>query len=405
MPLSDTGKAIGAVTKLLRDQLQNRLIGSNLDVTIGRTEPPTTGALRNPRLNLFLYETHFDEYMKNISLYEGQQPPLWLVLRYLLTAFDSSGESDTVEAHEHLGEGIRYLQGLNFLSLRNSLNPALNDNPEDLKITFIESSYEFLGKIMQGSEEKYRLSVSFEVRPIMIASAEPPTNSLLVGIDYTKKPFEIIDKKGIGIGIEVFPFLGPSIISISPAKFEVNSTLTIFGNNLDSDITVTMGLTELQIISQRPDKIECLIPGNIEDKKMISAGSQSICVVQNLKNSRKRSSNLLVGELLPTLTTATIITSSITPVNVPQTPIKLYANIDLVGVLLGQDSTDDVYIGLYQKGNIVKIIDTFSVIIASTKLKFEMKEKDAVLPGKYRIILIVHGQQAKNSPELEFVIP
>src|SRR6476661_512676 len=178
MPFSSTGNAIGAVTNLLHDQLQNSLIEFNLNVSVGRIEPFSSSSSAvpptNPRLNLFLYEIHFDEYLKNTPIYEGQQPPIWLVLRYLLTAFDSYGESDNAEAHEFLGEGIRSIQNLNFNSLKNFADPALSNNPEELKVAFIESSYEFLSKLMQGSDEKYRLSVGFEIRPIMIASNQPP---------------------------------------------------------------------------------------------------------------------------------------------------------------------------------------------------------------------------------------
>jgi len=336
MPFSSTGKAIGAVTELLHDQLQNSLIGFNLNVSVGRIELSTTGnPPTNPRLNLFLFEIHFDEYMKNTPIYEGQQPPIWLVLRYLLTAFDKDGESDSVDAHEFLGEGIKLIQNLNFKSLGNFANPALSNNPEELKVTFIESSYEFLSKIMQGSDEKYRLSVGFEIRPIMIASNQPPDYSPLVGIDYTKSPSNIIDKNGINI--EISSFFGPTIMSISPTKFEVDSSFIIFGNNLVSDIVVTIGSIELQIISQRSNKIECLISQDIDKDGLIAAGSQPIRVIQNLKNGKKRSSNILVADLLPTLTTAQIVESSISTVDDPQTGIrKLYANIELNGVLLGR---------------------------------------------------------------------
>ena len=37
------------------------------------------------------------------------------------------------------------------------------------------------------------LSICFEVRPVMIAPADPPNYSLLVGVDYTQDPVKIID--------------------------------------------------------------------------------------------------------------------------------------------------------------------------------------------------------------------
>ena len=102
MTLAKTGGAIGAVTQTLKERLTIAL-GTAVDqVTVGQPEPPASGG--ESRLNLFLYEIHLDENLRNESLDEGQPPPLWIVLRYLLTAFDEGGDSDSVDAHEILGE-------------------------------------------------------------------------------------------------------------------------------------------------------------------------------------------------------------------------------------------------------------------------------------------------------------
>src|SRR5215213_4419674 len=136
MALADTGKAISAVTDAVRDRLDKR---SGIAVTVGRPEQDQG----NNRLNLFLYEIVFDASMKNVPLDEGQPPPLWLVLKYMMTAYDGSGESNSIEAHEFLGIGVRVLQSLNYLAKDTLLNPdylkALASNPEELKITFDET--------------------------------------------------------------------------------------------------------------------------------------------------------------------------------------------------------------------------------------------------------------------------
>src|SRR5712692_7682350 len=189
MALAKTGKAIGAVTDAISERLKS---STGLHISVGRPEPPgNVGA--GGRLNLFLYEAQFDASLKNVPLDEGQCPPLWLVLKYLLTAFDDDGKtSDTIGAYENLGEGIRALQELSLLPLTPGLPApllkALSDNPEDLTITFDEASTDLLSKVMQGSDEKYRLSIGFQVRPVMIAAAELPSYSLLVGVDYTTVP-------------------------------------------------------------------------------------------------------------------------------------------------------------------------------------------------------------------------
>src|SRR5712691_8127164 len=107
MALADTAKAIGAITDAISQRLKAR---TGMDVTVGRPEPPDPVPAFT-RLNLFLYEIQFDASLKNVPLDEGQRPPLWLVLKYLLTAFETDGKtSDTPGSYENLGKGIRALQ-------------------------------------------------------------------------------------------------------------------------------------------------------------------------------------------------------------------------------------------------------------------------------------------------------
>ena len=93
MSLLDSQEAIGAVTELLRTRVSMRL--NNLAVVVGRPEAATNSTGR--KLNLFLYRIGFDGSLRNIPLDSGQQPPLWLVLHYLVTAFDENKESDSAE--------------------------------------------------------------------------------------------------------------------------------------------------------------------------------------------------------------------------------------------------------------------------------------------------------------------
>jgi hypothetical protein len=408
MALADTGKAIGAVTRLLVDQLTNDASISR--VTVGRPEQPAPST-DNARLNLFLYETTFDASLKNSPLDEGQPPPLWLVLKYLLTGFDSGGESDSIEAHEHLGVGLRALQKLSFLRLNAASLSALNDNPEVLKITFDETPSDLLSKLMQGTDEKYRFSVSFQVRPVMIATGEPPSYSLLVGVDYTTPaPGNVIGEKGIHI--PVIPSLGQKITRVDPLKFEANSTITIFGNDLNlSGLSVMLSTAELAVTAQQPNMLKCLVNGNIVGGNVISAGNHPISVVQTLQTGRRRSSNLLIGNLLPRLDKA--VTDSLTRFDPTDATSKVFGNIDMEGVLLGTKE-DDIFLALYREGKVVKAFDEFTVkppppppppVQPQTQMRLEIKRDDAVPPGKYNVILRVNGQQAKNSPEMELIVP
>jgi hypothetical protein len=162
-----TPAAIGAVTRLLRDHLIRR----GFDVSVGKPEDAAQ-ANTNAKLNLFLYETGFDPNLRNVELRHNEPAPLWLILKYLLTAFDVAENSDSADAHELLGRGISALHELSLLRLIPPVIPsvqaALQDNPEPLKLSFDETNAELISKIMAGTDERYRLSIAFQVRPVMI---------------------------------------------------------------------------------------------------------------------------------------------------------------------------------------------------------------------------------------------
>lgn len=402
MPLANSASSIGAVTEVIVDRLRARTL---LDVSVGRPEPGDD-FVKAARLNLFLYEILFDANLKNVPLDEGQRPPLWLVLKYLLTAFEGDGKtSDSPAAYENLGEGIRALQEITFLPLTALSTAQLNslgDNPEDLTITFDEASTDLLSKVMQGSDEKYRVSIAFQVRPVMIAAAELPSYSLLVGVDYTATPPDTKDPEK-RIHIPVLPSLGPTITSIDPSSFELGSTVTILGTDLHlANLSVTLGPLDLPVTMQQPDRLQFVVRDDIANGATISAGSFPISVSQLLATGRRRSSNLLVGNLLPTLTTAVIAAGSVQTVTTAPPPAGWkFASIDLTGKLLGKTINDDSYLALFKDGATVKLFDvlTDTVLPAKpqTKRQLKMTQPDAVPAGKYQLLYRVNGQQARQS--------
>jgi hypothetical protein len=387
MALADTGEAIGAISELLQDQLGIKM-GTSVDITVGRPELQTSGT--GSILNLFLYEIQFDGSLKNFSLDERLPTPLWLVLKYLITAFDN-GESDSLEAHKILGRGLRALQELSFLPLNSLVEGGLRENPEVLKLTFDETPPDLLSKLMQGPDEKYRSSVGFQVRPVMIATGDLPAYSLLVGIDYTVGPGETTEEP---VQIPAIPAMGPAIRDISLSKFEIGSTLTISGNNLHlSGLAVRIGNVEMPVVAQQPDRVLCTVNESITRGNMISAGSHPVSIVQTLPTGRRRSSNLLVGNLLPVLESAVF-----TPSGDPDT----FGFIDMTGILLGEEK-DDIYTALYTEGKIIAFLDEFAEPDpppAEPQTGIRLRIREPVPAGVYRVILKVNGQQAKNSPEV-----
>jgi hypothetical protein len=388
MALADSGRAIGAVTRLLRDHLIRR----GFEVSVGK---PETAADTNTaaKVNLFLYETSFDPSLKNLSLRDGEPPPMWLVLKYLLTAFDDREESDSAAAHELLGQGLSALQELNYLRLDALVAPdvqlALENNPEPLKLTFDESSVDLLSKIMQGTDERYRLSVAFQMRPIMIVPGHTPRSSLLVGVDYTTTPQTMIGEDGIDI--TVMPSLGPRLERVEPQAFEVGVQIDLFGDDLNSDdIEVMLGDVVLTPVVRLPDRLRATVEGDpggnpqgpIASGTTLSAGELPLIVRRRLSPTRTRSSNLLAARLLPTVSTAALVAG----------------NLVLTGLLLG-DYNDDVMVSLYRPSDGVTVRTFDAVTTASDQQTLTVVGVAGAAPaGSYRVILWVNNQQAKVSP-------
>ncbi len=386
MALADSGRAIGAVTALLQDHLLRR----SFEVSIGK---PEEAARTNTaaKLNLFLYETAFDSHLRNTSLRDGEPPPLWLTLKFLLTAFDAGERSDTTAAHMLLGRGVAALHELNYLRLDPmvalDVRLALENNPEPLKLTFDESSVDLMSKLMQGAEERYRLSVAFQVRPVMIVPGHLPRSALLVGIDYTASPENIIGREGVHI--DVIPSLGPQLHGVEPAIFQTGATLTLHGDDLNvSNLEVTLGDVNLNIVEQHVDRLIVTAEGAtgtpIADGTALSAGELPLFVRRRLSPTRTRSSNMLAARLLPTLNSAAIVAGDLV----------------LQGLLLGDDA-DDIIVLFYRDsdGATVRMFDTV-LTTANQQTLTVPGAATAVSPGTYRVILRVNNQQARSSPSV-----
>lgn len=389
MALADSGMAIGAVTRLVQDHLIRR----GFEVSIGKPED-AAGTNTAAKLNLFLYETAFDAQLRNLSLREGEPPPLWLVLKFLLTAFDAGENSDTAAAHELLGRGIAALHELNFLRLDPlvalNVRLALEHNPEPLKLTFDESSVDLLSKIMQGTNERYRLSVVFQMRPVMIVPGRLPRGSLLVGVDYSTAPETIIGRDGVHI--DVLPSLGARLDRVEPERFEAGSTLTVFGDDVaGAAMEVVLGDVVLTVVERHVDRLVVVAEGSpgtpIASGGTLSAGEVPLVVRRRLSSARTRTSNMLAARLLPSLDGGALVGT----------------DLQLQGRLLG-GNTDDVIVLLYREsdGVTVRMLDT--VTTSPDQQTLTVPAAAAGVPGgTYRVILRVNDQQAKASPSI--VIP
>ncbi|MBB3191875.1 DUF4255 domain-containing protein [Halomonas cerina] len=376
MSLSDSRRAVGRVGELLKSQLAARTSVGSVDV--GRPEAAKNTA--GPKFNLFLYQVDLDSHLRNEPLDEGQSVPLWLVLRYLLTAYDDGKESDSTLAHELLGEGMLALQELNYLQPP-ATEVALVDNPEPLKLSFDTGDSELLSKLMQGTDEKYRLSVPFQVRPVMVFSMEPPGYAPLVtsiGADDN--------------GPTVLPTLGPVLTSVEPEVFAAGDAFEVLGQDLTGEMDeICLGNTCFGITAAPAGRLRTtlpLAPG-------LSAGSHTITAVRTLPGGRRMHSNAVLGHLLPTVTDA----SPVTPLT-PEGGGELSGDLTITGRLLGGPD-DEIFVAFYGADGVATMVEGTGTT-AQTNLTVSVSAEQALPAGPYRILLRVNGEQAVNSPEVDW---
>jgi hypothetical protein len=178
-----TSAAIAAVTETLRALLATRveLVGNGTVVA----EPPTrasSDALSNA-VNLFLYHVTLDAAWRNIESYgaarpgETSQPPLALVLHYLLTAY---AETDAV-GQQLLGAAMSALHD------RPLLDPALirasaadipevgglDQQVERVRITADPMGTEEMSRLWTMFATPYRLSIGYQACVVLIDSDRP----------------------------------------------------------------------------------------------------------------------------------------------------------------------------------------------------------------------------------------
>jgi hypothetical protein len=373
MSFAKSNEAIGEVTEMLRTRITSR---AGINVDIGRPESAATNA--GPKLNLFLFQLEFDPQLKNFSLDEGQVAPLWMVLRYLLTAFDDGKESDSSAAHRLLGRGLAALQELNFLT--SSADP-LSSNPEPLKITFDAADAELLSKIMQGTDEKYRLSAAFQVRPVMIMPDMEPDYALPV---LTVGP-------PAQQGVFVIPSMGPRIQSVDPERFESGATLSVRGEGVDGTIdTVWLGNTAFPVMAATEGEVRTVIPSDTS----LSPGGYPVAVSRPLPNGRPLMSDAAMAMLTPTVTGATPGALTVNAGN-------LYGDVTFTGRQLGT-AADSIVVAFYSSAGVVALMVEATGTVAQTSLTASVDLEHALPPDDYRLILRVNGAQAAEAPQVHW---
>ncbi len=399
MALATTGLAIGSVSRFLSGALTNALWNVppyNPKITVQRPQADiATTTATQPRINLFLYEMDVDGAMRNISLTPGSPAPLWVVLRYLVTAFDGMGESDTPDSHDLLGMAMQVLAGAAADLPALTGYPALADNPEPLKLSFDACTPELLSRLMQGPDDKYRCSAAFQVRPVLIAQPQPLTGMQLIGINYLLGT--TIGRAGVKNF--VLPSLGPQLDGARPAAVESGDSLTLLGEGLAAPaLTVKFGSAVLTPGMQTAQTLSVRIVDL--DPASISAGMLSVSVSQTLAKGTATglaiSSGVVGVALLPTVTG--VVVGALSAVSA--TDSNVHGTLLLSGEFLGR-ADDYVEFALVREGAVALLIDApdpaFAAPADQSQQQFVIPPSVGVPPGVYFAVYRVNGQQARQA--------
>ncbi len=177
--------AIAAVTATLTNMIQGAVSAdatvSSGTVTIRPPDQARQGAPVN-QVNLFLYRTAIDAAWRNqdppaIRPGESGQPPLPLILSYLITAYGEN--DDEILAHRLLGIAMGVLNDRPVLSrahIAAGLPPPgsdLQNQVERVRITPDPRPQDEISRMWTTFNTGYRLSVSYDAAVVLIDSTRP----------------------------------------------------------------------------------------------------------------------------------------------------------------------------------------------------------------------------------------
>ena len=229
--------AISAVTLTLRNLLTDVAHeDAELLDTLVTTQPPGVARKSNTanQLNIFLYSTSVDTAFSNLPMPgqskngESGNPPLALVLKYLITAYGRA--DDDVSGHRLMGRSMSALHDHPLLG-KSEIQDALPDTDlhnqvERVRIAHDALSVDDMSKLWSSFQSEYNLSTGYEVSVVLIESRRS-----------AKTPLPVL-QRGISVQSGLIPAF-PAITEIEMPKQQTSAllgdTLTIKGYHLDGD--------------------------------------------------------------------------------------------------------------------------------------------------------------------------
>jgi len=181
--------AIAATTATLRNLLMK---GLGIQDVTARSLDKARDGINGDQVNLFLYQTLPDAAWRNMDIPrqvkpgETGQPPLPLVLYYLITAYNA--DNDDTKSHILLGQAMGILHDHCLLGAAEIKSATDNDVPgstlheqaERVRITLQPMTLDEMSKLWSPFQTQYRLSVAYQVSVVLIESTRPVKSPLPV---------------------------------------------------------------------------------------------------------------------------------------------------------------------------------------------------------------------------------
>jgi hypothetical protein len=260
-------RAIAAVTSTLKSLI---FAGVSADTTVAGAEvtarPPDRArqAVTGNQLNLFLYRTSLDAAWRNEdppAARPGElgQPPLPIVLSYLVTAYGDN--DDDVLSHRLLGIAMGVLNDRPVLSRSDiaaaGIGSDLETQVERVRITPHPIPLDEISRMWATFATGYRISVSYDAAVVLIDS----TRTVLA-------PLPVLARGAADAGPMVDAQLAPALDLVSPPNGQSacrpGDTVTLTGRNL-------AGVTQVQITGIRLSEPTVLAVASVTASQVTAA--------------------------------------------------------------------------------------------------------------------------------------
>jgi Pvc16 N-terminal domain len=315
--------AIAATTATLRSLLAR---GLGIEHVTVRSLDNARKDITTDHVNLFLYQTLPDGAWRNMDMPrqmkpgETGQPPLPLILYYLLTAY--SDDLDDTSSHRLLGQAMSILHDHPLLGaeeiskatepIANLKDSNLHQQLERVRITLQPLTLEEMSKVWSPFQTQYRLSAAYQVAVVLIESTRP-----------AKAPLPVLsrgqDDQGVsaqGDLIPPFPTIEAITLPTNQTSAQLGDQLIISGHHFDGD-DVVMRLTTTRLPAPR----DTSVPSADRDDKQMTvhwpnepanypAGfyTLSVVITPSGKPDEARVTNEVPVLLAPQITTALPLT-------------------------------------------------------------------------------------------------